>query len=71
MIFLRSVVKSKIAGIVNDAEKILVGLLTVFVPEIAYSLVYLFSFNHAFATLTMGGVTFAELCIALYVARRS
>ena len=70
-IFLRSVGKSKIAGIVNDGEKILVGLLTVFVPEIAYALVYLFSFNHAFATLTLGGVTFAEICIALYVVRRS
>ena len=70
-IFLRSVGKSKIAGVVNDAEKILVGLLTVFVPEIAYALVYLFSFNHAFATLTLGGVTFAELCIALYVIRRT
>ena len=69
-IFLRSVGKSKIAGIVNDAEKILVGLLTVFAPEIAYALVYLISFNHVFATLTLGGITFAELYIALYVVRR-
>ena len=71
MIFLRYVGKSKIAGIANDVEKILVGLLTVFIPEIAYALVYLFSFNHAFATLTFGGITLAELYIALYVVRRS
>jgi len=71
MIFLRSVGKSKIAGIVNDAEKILVGLLTVFIPEIAYTIVYLSSFNHALATLTLGGVTFAEMGIALYVVRLS
>jgi len=66
MLFLRSVAKSKIAGIVNDAEKIFVGLLTILVPEAAYVVVYLFSFNHAFAILTMGGVTLAELWIALY-----
>jgi len=49
----------------------LVGLLTAFVPEIAYVLVYLFSFSHAFSTLILGGVTFTELCIALYVIRRT
>lgn len=66
MLFLRSVAKSKIAGIVNDAEKIFVGLLTILVPEAAYVVAYLFSFNHAFAILTMGGVALAELWIALY-----
>jgi len=70
MLFLRSVGKSKIAGIFNDVEKIFLGLLTILVPEVAYTVVYLFSFNHAFATLTMGGVTFAELWIALYVLGR-
>ncbi len=67
MLFLRSVARSKIAGIVNDVEKIFLGLVTILVPEVAYAVVYLFSFNHAFATLTMGGVTLAELWIALYV----
>ena len=70
MIFLRSVGRSKIAGIVNDAEKIFVGLLTILVPEVAYAVVYLSSFNHAFAALTMGGVTLAELWVALYVLGR-
>ena len=70
MLFLRSVGKSKIAGIVNDAEKIFVGLLTILVPEGAYVVAYLFSFNHAFAILTMGGVTVAELLIALYMLGR-
>ena len=70
ILFLRSVGRSKIAGIVNDAEKIFVGLLTILVPEVAYVVVYLFSFNHAFATLTMSGVTLAELWIALYVLGR-
>jgi predicted permease len=70
MLFLRSVGKSKIAGIVNDAEKIFVGLLTILVPEAAYAVAYLFSLNHAFAILTMGGVTLGELWIALYMLRR-
>jgi predicted permease len=69
LLFLRSVSKSKIAGIINDAEKIFLGLLTILIPEAAYVTVYIFSFNHAFAILTMGGVTLAELSIALYMLR--
>jgi predicted permease len=70
ILFLRSVGKSKIAGVVNDAEKIFVGLLTILLPEAAYVVVYLFSFNHAFAILTMGGVALAELWIALHMLGR-
>jgi hypothetical protein len=70
LIFLRSVGKSRIAGVVNDVEKILVGFLTIVVPEVAYVTVFLFSFNHAIATLSMCGTALAELCIALFVLRR-
>jgi len=70
LIFLRSVGKSRIAGVINDAEKILVGLLAVFVPEGAYIIAYLFSYNHAFATLAIGGVSIVELWIALVILRR-
>jgi len=69
LIFLRTVGKSRIAGVINDAEKILVGLLAVFVPETAYVILYLSSFNHAFATLAMGGISIVELWIALFVLR--
>ena len=70
LIFLRSVGKSRIAGVINDVEKILVGLLTVVVPEVAYAIVYLFSFSHAFAALTMIGTTLVELWIAIFMLRR-
>jgi len=70
MLFMRSVGKSKIAGAVNDAEKVFVGLLTILLPEAAYVVAFLFSSNHAFAILTMGGVTFAELWVALYIRRQ-
>jgi len=70
LIFLRSVGKSRIAGVINDVEKILVGLLTVVVPEVAYALVYFFSFNHAFAILSMCVTALAELWIALFMLRR-
>ncbi len=70
LIFLRSVGKSRIAGVINDLEKILVGLLTVVVPEVAYAIVYLFSFSHAFAALTMCGTVLVELWIALFMLRR-
>jgi len=69
LIFLRAVDNKKIAGIINDAQKIFVGLLTIFVPEIVYALVYLVSFNHLFATLTMGGISIVELWIALSILR--
>ena len=70
LIFLRSVGKSRIAGLINDVEKILVGLLTVFLPAIAYVIMYLFSFNHAFAILALGGITLVELWIAFFALRR-
>ncbi len=71
LIFLRSVGKSRIAGLINDVEKILVGLLTVFLPAIAYVIMYLFSFNHAFAILGLSGTTLVELWIALSTLRRA
>jgi predicted permease len=71
LIFLRSVGKSRIAGVINDAEKILVGLLMVLLPEVAYAMVYIFSFNHAFATLSMGGVSVVELLTALFTLRHA
>jgi predicted permease len=70
LIFLRSVGKSRIAGVINDVEKILVGLLMVFLPAIAYAIVYLLSFNHAFAALTMCGTSLVELWVALFMLRR-
>ncbi len=71
LIFLRSVGKSRIASVVNDLEKIFVGLLTICAPPIAYVFAYLFTLNHVFATLTMSGVCFAELWIALFLLRRN
>ncbi len=70
LIFLRSAGKSRMAGVINDVEKIIVGLLTVVVPEVVYVIVYLFSFNHALAALTMCGTALAELWIALFMLRR-
>ena len=71
MIFLRSVGKRRIAGVINDVEKILVGLLMVFVPEVVYVIVYLFSFDHAFAIIAMGGVSVVEIWTALFMLRRA
>ena len=70
LIFLRSVGKSRIAGVINDVEKILVGLLTIVIPEVTYVVVYFFSFNHALATLTMCGTVLAELWVAFFTLKR-
>ena len=71
LIFLRSVGKSRIAGVINDVEKIIVGLLTIFYLQLLTCYLYLFSSNHAFATLVMGGTTLAELWIAFSTLRRA
>jgi predicted permease len=70
LIFLRSVGKTKIAGLVNDAEKIFVGLLTILAPEAAYVIAYLFTFSHEYAILVMGGAAITELGIAIYLLKR-
>jgi predicted permease len=70
LIFLRSVGKSRLAGVINDVEKIFVGLLMVFLPAIAYVIVYLVSFNHGFAILIMCGTTIVELWLAFFMLKR-
>jgi len=69
-LFLGAAAKGKIAAIVNDIEKLIVGVVTVTVPQLIYAAVLLWSHDHGFALLAMGAVTFAELCVALQSLRR-
>jgi hypothetical protein len=68
-IFLRSAARGKIAAVVNDLEKLVVGGFTVLAPVVAYSGVFLKSFDHILSILAMGGTVLAELAVAFYILR--
>ena len=70
-LFLRDTTTGKIDAIVNDIGKLVVGVLTVIVPEVAYAAAFLLAFSHSLSVLVMGTVTFAELAVAVYLLNRS
>jgi predicted permease len=70
-LFLRTAAEGKIASILNDFEKLAVGVFIILVPVVAYATTFLAAFNHSFSLLAMGGVALAELVAALSMLRRS
>jgi predicted permease len=70
-LFLRNAAEGKIAAVVNDLEKLVVGVLTILVPEVAYAAAFLRSFDHSFSLLVMGATALAELAAAVYTLSRS
>jgi hypothetical protein len=70
-LFLSSVTKGKIAALLYDLKKLVVGVTTLFIPLAVYSLTYLVSFNHILAILTMGGSSASELALAVHLLKRN
>ncbi len=70
-LFLRTAAKGKIASVLNDFEKLTVGVAVILAPEVAYAAGFLATFNHAFALLAMAAVAFLEFALALLTIRRS
>jgi predicted permease len=70
-LFLGSAANGKIAAVARDAEKLVAGVITALIPQIAYAASYFISFDHVTAILTMGGAAVIELAVALYVLKRS
>jgi len=70
-LFLSTVAKGKVAAIANDLEKIVVGVLTLLIPDVAYAASFLTTLNHGFSLLAMGGILLVELSIGVYMLRRS
>jgi hypothetical protein len=70
-LFLSTVAKGKIAAVVNDFEKMVVGALTILIPEAAYAASFLAPLDHGFSLLVMGGTVIAELAIGVYLLQRS
>ena len=70
-LFLRSVIKGKIAALTHDLKKLITGVMTLIFPIAAYALGFLVSFNHALAILSMAAVVFTELAMAVYSLKHS
>jgi predicted permease len=70
-LFLDSAANGKIAAVARDAEKLVVGVITALIPQIAYAASYFISLDHVTAILTMSGAAVIELALALYVLKRS
>jgi predicted permease len=70
-LFLRTAAEGRIAAVVNDLEKLVVGTLTILVPVVAYAAAFLKSLDHSFSLLVMAGTALAELAAAAYMLRRS
>lgn len=70
-LFLGAAAKGKIAAIINDVKKLILGVTTVAVPQIFYAIVFFWSYDHVFALSIMGAVTLAELGVALRTLRPS
>jgi len=71
ILFLRTAAKNKIRAVVNDLEKLVVGVSTVILPIVGYAAVFVFSFNHGLSLLAMGAIAFSELAIAAGLLYRS
>lgn len=70
-LFLGAAAKEKIASLLRDLEKLVLGVVIVISPLIMYGMTFLWLNNHVFALLTMGAVTIGELGVALLTLRRS
>jgi predicted permease len=69
-LFLRTAAKGKIASVLNDFQKLTVGMAIILVPELVYAAGFLTTFNHGFALTVMGVVALAEFFAALYLLNR-
>jgi hypothetical protein len=60
-----------LAGVVNDIEKLAVGIFTVLAPLFAYSVTFLLSLSQALSLFAMVGLVLAELAATVCVLRKS
>ncbi len=70
-LFFKTIAKGRIAAILNDAQKLVAGILTIIIPEFAYAATFLISINHTLSTVAMGVAVVAEFAFAAYVLKKS
>jgi len=68
-LFLRTTAQGKIAAVLNDLEKLIVGVLTILAPIAVYAVTFLKSMDHGLSLIVMAGTVFAELATALYIQK--
>jgi predicted permease len=70
-LFLKTTGKNKINAIINDMQKLIIGVITILIPQVFYAIIFLSSFNHYYSILAMAAIVFAELTTAVYLLRSS
>ncbi|MCW4022077.1 MAG: hypothetical protein NWF02_02800 [Candidatus Bathyarchaeota archaeon] len=70
-LFLSIVTKGKISALIHDLKKLVVGITTLVVPLLVYTVAYVVSSNHLIGVLSMGAVAFSELALAFYTLKRT
>jgi predicted permease len=68
-LFLNCVTNGKIAAIIHDLKKLVIGITTLTIPLAAYALVYLVSSSHLFAVLALGTASASELALAAHLLK--
>jgi predicted permease len=71
VLFLRTTAKGQMAAIVNDVQKLFVGVLIVLLPQVIYTIAFLSSLGHIISLFAMGTTILVELAIAAYALRGS
>ena len=70
-LFLSSVTKGKLAALIHDLKKLIIGIAILLVPLMAYSVIYLLSFSHIFAVFIMGFISVSEIVIAFTLLKHN
>ena len=68
-LFLNSVTKGRISALIHDLKKLIVGITTLLIPLVVYSVVYLISFSRILAVLCIGITSVLELVYVFYLVK--
>ncbi|TRO51259.1 hypothetical protein E2P63_05050 [Candidatus Bathyarchaeota archaeon] len=69
--FLSSVTKGRLAALIHDLKKLIIGIAILLLPLVVYSVLYLVSFSHIFAVFIMGCISVLEIVIAFALLKHN
>ena len=70
-LFLNYVTSGKIAAILHDLKKLVVGVATLILPLAVYAIVYIVSLSHIFAVSVMAVASASELSLAVHLLKHN
>ncbi len=70
-LFLNYVTKGRISALIHDFKKLIIGITTLILPIGVYSIMFIVSFSHIMAILSLIGTTVAELSVALFLLKQN